>query len=331
MFYGWRPYVPVAQRRANAVAKLAKISKKTGRIHDPVILEGRKIATTFWGKAWCNHLESHSDFSNRLPRGRTYARNGSIVDLQIEQGVIRSRVSGSDLYTVEIRIAPLEPSKWTNIREVCRGSIGSLIELLKGTFSKSVMTILCDQKNGLFPLPGEFTFSCSCPDWASMCKHVAATLYGVGSRLDSRPELLFLLRGVDQNELIGEVFEAVSGQVAGTKAGDISESELSNVFGIEIDATDMNMVEKRPRNIKKQEKVKRIERKERNIPKIIAIEPTKSAKSQKTRQKKAKITGKSLKKPSAGKKSASRTASRGVEAPKVAAKRRKSKRDGAAS
>jgi len=102
-YYGFRPYVPVAKRRAIAARELEKLRKK-GRKISPVVLEGRTIARTFWGKAWCENLERYSDFENRLPRGRTYVRNGSVVDLQIERGQVRATVSGSELYTVRIDI-----------------------------------------------------------------------------------------------------------------------------------------------------------------------------------------------------------------------------------
>src|SRR6516165_2714205 len=99
MWFGFRPYVPVAQRRAQAAREVAKRQKK-GQTVSPVVIEGRAIATTFWGKAWCDNLESYSDFANRLPRGRTYVRNGSVIDLQITPGQIKALVSGSEIYKV---------------------------------------------------------------------------------------------------------------------------------------------------------------------------------------------------------------------------------------
>ncbi len=230
----WPPYVPVAERQRRAAQKIAKM-KKSGQDVSPVEIVGRKIAATFWGDAWCRNLEAYSDYANRLPRGRTYVRNGLVLDLQIDAGRVRALVSGTKLYTLAIKIKTLPKKKWTEIKTQCAGQIDSLVELLQGSFSKSVMEIVSRKGEGLFPSPQEITLSCSCPDWASMCKHVAATLYGVGARLDHEPELLFTLRGVDPTEMV----EAAVGQpTAAGKAprGRVLETDqLSSVFGIEID------------------------------------------------------------------------------------------------
>ena len=200
-YYGFRPYVPVAQRRAQAAREVEKLKKK-GQTISPVAINGRKIAESFWGKAWCDNLERYSDFANRLPRGRTYVRNGSVVDLQIERGMVRAMVSGSSIYKVKIDGGAISQQRWRAIVKDCAGSIGSLVELLSGKLSKNVMERVCREGDGLFPAPTEIKMSCSCPDWAGMCKHVAATLYGAGARLDAAPDLLFTLRGVDRTELI---------------------------------------------------------------------------------------------------------------------------------
>ena len=168
------------------------------------MIEGRKIAGTFWGEAWCDNLERYSDFANRLPRGRTYVRNGSVVDLQVGPGRVTALVSGSTMYDVKVTVGPVPRARWSAICKDCSGAIDSLVELLQGRFSKGVMTRLCEEKTGLFPSPKDILFTCSCPDWASMCKHVAAVLYGIGARLDHQPELLFTLRKVDQQDLIAK-------------------------------------------------------------------------------------------------------------------------------
>src|ERR1700722_17639153 len=234
--FGWRPYVPVAQRRARAARALAKLSKKNGPAASPVILDGRKIASTFWGEAWCDNLEAYSDYANRLPRGRTYVRNGSVVHLEVSQGKVTARVSGTSLYKIEIKIKPLAPSLWKSIQTECAGKIDSLIELLQGKLSSSVMQIVTRAERGLFPTPKEIDLDCSCPDWADLCKHVAASLYGVGARLDQSPELLFLLRGVDPADLISKVSaaEAVRQTAATDGAPALTDKELTDVFGIEL-------------------------------------------------------------------------------------------------
>lgn len=235
-YYDWKPYVSVAERRRKAQKKIDVLRKK-GIDIQPVTIDGRKIAKTFWGEAWCNHLESFSDFENRLPRGRTYVRNGSVCHLTISKGKIEAKVSGSELYTIAVKIKPLPEKKWIDVKQRCTGQIGSLLELLQGNLSDHVMQVVTDRENGLFPLPGEISLDCSCPDWATMCKHVAAVLYGVGARLDHKPELLFTLRGVNHEELISADAEAaVSAATAAGKSKRLAAGELGDVFGIEIDS-----------------------------------------------------------------------------------------------
>jgi uncharacterized Zn finger protein len=234
-YYGFRPYVSVAERRRKAEREMAKLAKK-GKAIRPVQIEGRTIARSFWGRAWCDNLESYMDYANRLPRGRTYVRNGSVVHLDIRSGEIEATVSGSELYQVRISITPAAKAKWKRLCHECSGAIGSLVELLRGRFSDHVMGIITRKETGLFPAPAEIKLKCSCPDWATMCKHVAAVLYGVGARLDQSPELLFTLRSVNHEELITQA--ATAKDLAGKTpaAGpELAESEIGAVFGIELD------------------------------------------------------------------------------------------------
>jgi uncharacterized Zn finger protein len=232
-FYGWSRYVPVAERRAKAVKQLDKMKKKGLQVQ-PVSLTGRKIAASFWGKGWCDHMESFGDYANRLPRGRTYVRNGSVCHLEIKGGQITAIVSGSTLYNVAITITPLHKNKWAAVRAACTGRIGSLIDLLRGRLNKGVMAVVADQNTGLFPLPGEMKFTCDCPDWAGMCKHVAAVLYGVGARLDHAPEMLFILRGVNHEELVDVSSALTATSKTGTSRRRIAPAGLADVFGIEM-------------------------------------------------------------------------------------------------
>jgi len=233
--YGyWKPYVPVAQRREQAARRI-RLLKKQGMEIKPIKIEGRRIARTFWGKSWCRHLEKFSDYANRLPRGRTYVRNGSVCHLEIKPGVIEAMVMGSRMYHVKVKIKTLPKTKWLAVKKRCAGGIGSLLELLEGRLSKSVMEVVTDRDTGLFPLPREISLDCDCPDWAVMCKHVASVLYGVGARLDENPELLFELRRVKHDELISEqtVVSAAAGK-GKSKRKRIAAGDLSDVFGIEI-------------------------------------------------------------------------------------------------
>ena len=231
--FRWKPYVSVAQRREKAMRHISK-RQKQGLAVQPVAIDGRKIARTFWGDSWCKHLESFSDYENRLPRGRAYVRNGSVCHLEITSGEVKAIVSGSELYDVKVTIGKLPEKKWSAVKERCSGQIGSLLELLKGELSNSVMSVVTDRQKGLFPLPAEISMECSCPDWAVMCKHVAATLYGVGARLDDKPELLFVLRGVDHEELIEA--DAATFMTRGRQGGSrrIADGNLEDVFGIEM-------------------------------------------------------------------------------------------------
>jgi len=235
MSYGdWEPYVPVAARRARAAKEVDKLRKKGTKV-EPIEVQGRKIVRTFWGEAWCRQLENFSDYQNRLPRGRTYVRNGSVCHLAISSGKVEAIVSGSQLYRVNVSISPLPVQTWENVCKKCTGQIGSVLELLQGRFSNHVMAIVTDQNQGLFPRPNEITLACNCPDRAKMCKHVAAVLYGVGARLDHQPELLFLLRDVDHEELITlemDIQLATSGK---GKSRRLAGADLSDVFGVDIE------------------------------------------------------------------------------------------------
>ena len=236
-YYGFRPYVSVAERQRKAQRELAKLVKR-GLVVRPVAIEGRTIARSFWGQAWCDNLESYMDYANRLPRGRTYVRNGSVVHMDIQPGKISAMVSGSELYRVEIKIVRAPKAKWTALCRSCAGGIGSLVELLQGRFSDQVMGIITRRETGLFPSPSEIDMDCSCPDSAGMCKHIAAVLYGVGARLDQSPDLLFVLRSVNHEELIQQAAAAADlTNRANSSVPELSESELGAVFGIELDTT----------------------------------------------------------------------------------------------
>jgi uncharacterized Zn finger protein len=245
-YFQWKPYVPVAVRRRQAMKKMDALRKKGVNVL-PVEIKGRKIANTFWGEAWCKHLESYSDFENRLPRGRTYVRNGSVCHLAVSKGKIEAKVSGSELYNLTIKIKTLPPKKWDALKRRCAGQIGSLVELLQGRLSDHVMEVVTDRQEGLFPQPGEISFDCSCPDWASMCKHIAATLYGVGARLDQKPDLLFTLRGVNHEDLIAaDAAAAVSTATSRGKSKRLAAGKLAEVFGIDLDADNAREEETAP-------------------------------------------------------------------------------------
>ncbi|MDR1053079.1 MAG: hypothetical protein LBL39_02795 [Planctomycetaceae bacterium] len=233
MYYDFAPYVSVATKLANA-RKFAE--RELGKNAQPIVLENKKISVTFWGKAWCDNLENYAEEFNRLDRGKTYVRNGSVVHLAISKGEVLAYVAGSETYTVELKIDQLKPTKWKNVKKKCAGKIGSAIELLQGKLSANVLSIITDKKSGLFPLEKELHFNCTCPDsygiW--VCKHIAAVLYGIGSRLDKEPELLFVLRGVDHLELIDTNVKIKTGK---KDKETLDESTLTEIFGVELSNT----------------------------------------------------------------------------------------------
>ncbi len=234
-YYGFPEYVSVATRRARAQQRLKTLARK-GKKPSPVMIDGRTIATTFWGKAWCEYVEGHAALVNRLERGRSYVRNGLVVDLEVTKGQVRALVSGTDLYEVVIEIAPLPGPRWKAVRRHCGGQIGTLVELLSGRFSSAVMEVLSHREKGLFPAKGEMALRCSCPDGEWVCKHVAAVVYGVGARLDHAPELLFTLRGVDGADLIAEAGSVGQGAAAKTNPKRLAPGRLEDIFGIELEA-----------------------------------------------------------------------------------------------
>lgn len=231
----WGEYVPVADKRAKAVAKALALAKKENRKPQPVQPTARKMATTFWGRAWCEHLDQMDTHAARLKRGVTYLRNGSVVDLVIKPKSIEAIVAGSEPYRVEIKLDPLPRKIWAELKEKCSRTITSLLDLLAGKLDEETIKILTDPREGMFPLPKQVKPSCSCPDWTDYCKHVAATFYGVGCLLDAQPELLFTLRNVDQNELIGIKRLAPALENAIASSDSLGATDLGAVFGIEID------------------------------------------------------------------------------------------------
>jgi uncharacterized Zn finger protein len=233
---GWAPYVSVAERRKKAEREMAKLRKK-GHPVSPVVITGRAIATTFWGNAWCETMESFGDYENRLPRGRTYVRNGSVVDLQIAPLEVKALVSGSSIYTVTIAVKPVPKKHWESLCRDCAGGIDSLVELLQGRLSKAVMERICAPGTGLFPKSAEIKFSCTCPDGASMCKHVAAVLYGIGARLDEKPDLLFYLRAVDHQDLVAGLGKDLPRTKTAPASANILEADdMAALFGLDMAA-----------------------------------------------------------------------------------------------
>jgi len=208
-YYDYFPeYVSVAEKKEKAKKQIEKMKKKNPNL-EPIIIEGKNIANTWWGKAWNKNLENYADYSNRISRGRSYVRNGAVLDLKIEPGVVRALVQGSAKkpYEIEIKIVPLSNEKWESILTLCNHKIDNLAELVEGKFPKELEEIFTLKGKGLFPTDKEIKFSCSCYDWADMCKHVTAALYGIGARFDEDPTLFFKLRNIDFEVLLKKTIE----------------------------------------------------------------------------------------------------------------------------
>ena len=232
--WGFYPPAPTVEERKAKAAKMRKKLQQDGRKLEPVDIDGRKIAKTFWGKAWCDNIESYQDYAYRLDRGRSYVRSGAVLDLQIGKGNVEALVAGSDRepYRVRIRIDAADPAKWSALVKRSLGRISSLLALTQGKVPEDLLRDFCDRETGLFPAPREMHLSCSCPDVAGCCKHVAAVLYGVGARLDDDPALFFALRSIDPKDLVAQ--GAVEEITRGAES-EIAGDDLSDVFGIALD------------------------------------------------------------------------------------------------
>jgi len=229
----WYYYEDAYELKADVRRSIAKRKKQGEKFEKLSAPTGRKLTHTFWGTSWCSHLESHQDYENRLPRGRSYLRKGCVYDLSIEQGRVTSVVEGSYLYDVSVKIQPLLKADWERIKTQCAGGVASLLDLLGGKLGEGVLRTISDHEHGLFPRPSEIRFSCSCPDDASMCKHVAATLYGVGVKLDADPNLFFVLRSVDPSELLSGATQQTLQDAQGADAA-LAGEDLGALFGIDL-------------------------------------------------------------------------------------------------
>ena len=236
---GFAPYVSVAELKAKARKYIEKQAKK-GVILSPVELEGRTIAKSWWGKAWCDNLEKYADYASRLERGRRYVRANCVLDLQIGEGEVSATVQGSQSkpYSVTVRIDKLEEAQYERIVAQCSSKIQNLEDLVNGNFPDDLKTLFTEKGTGLFPSMAKIHFDCSCPDWADMCKHVAAVLYGIGSRFDKDPLLFFKLRGVDTDRLIGNAIhsriESMIDNALKPSGRIMGDDEVESLFGFAL-------------------------------------------------------------------------------------------------
>lgn len=259
-YYGFPKYVSVAEKKAMAEKKLTQLKKKNPGMK-PVIVQGSALARTWWGKEWNKNLERYADYSNRIDRGRSYVRHGAVLDLQITAGSVNALVQGSRSkpYDVHIRIASIAKKNWAGLIADCKGKLESLQTLIAGKFPKELTELFTRKGSGLFPSPKDITFDCSCPDWASMCKHVAAVLYGIGTRLDEDPNLFFVLRNVDSRDLLSTALAESRTDLlsrAEKTSSRILEpaADLSAMFGIDLGGANDVPLKKTPEQVPAKEK-----------------------------------------------------------------------------
>lgn len=291
---GYGDYISVDQKKAQAQERIKKLIKKGEKI-EPVYIEGKSIANTWWAKAWNKNLQLYADYTNRIGRGSSYVRNGFVLDLKISNGLVTALVSGKKIYNIHIDIAPLSITKWNTIKELCKGKIESVTELCSGKFPKDLILVFTDKDMGLFPSLNEMKFYCNCPDYAKMCKHISAVLYGIGARFDSDPNLFFTLRNVNISDLISvvvkektkSIIEKAKIKSKGTKI--LSDANLSSMFGVEVEGFDDKKVE--VKSLNKKVKLKTTKTKSKS---------KKTDKSNKSKNKNIK-NKKNLKKPNANK------------------------------
>ncbi len=274
--YDYYPsYVRVGDRKKKAAKLIVKLRKKRGDI-EPIEVKGRNLTRTWWGKSWSKNLERYADYENRLERGRSYVRHGSVVDLKITPKEVTALVqgSGSIPYKVKVSITSIKKKIWQDMIQACEGQLESVQSLLQGNFPKELESILTGSGTGLFPTPRQIDFNCSCPDSVYMCKHVAASLYGVAVRLDNKPELLFVLRGVKMEELVESAVRSQTQKfvkASKKKSSRVLQSseDLSSVFGLELDeniGVDKGKKELLKRSRKKTKATKKTVRKKKVLP-----------------------------------------------------------------
>jgi uncharacterized Zn finger protein len=300
----WPRYVPVAEKRAKAAKQLEKLKQKKGDVQ-PVVIQGNRIAASWWGKAWCSNLENYADYSNRIARGKSYVRHGCVLDLRIESGLVKALVQGSQKkpYEISIKIDTMTEKDARTVTDACAGQIESLQELVEGKFPKELETLFKAKGSGLFPSPHEIHFNCSCPDWASMCKHVAAVLYGIGARFDIAPTLFFTLRGIDADALIGKAIANKTTQMLKDSdrktARVLKDDDLGAVFGIEMDdrrdVVAVESVEKKTRKSGEKDDLAKEKRtgKKATLPSVKPVQRKKVSKSELTKKGKPGVSRKS--------------------------------------
>ena len=181
----------------------------------PVPADGLQVdrfGTSWWGEQWMQALgRLGGGYSNRLPRGRTYARAGRVVNLVMGAGEVTAGVVGTRTrpYSVRISLRTFSRAQWQTVIDILARQARFTVALLRGELPAAVGEAVEHEGLDLFPASkNDLETECSCPDWANPCKHVAAVHYVVAAALDADPLLIFVLRGLGRNELMAALSEA---------------------------------------------------------------------------------------------------------------------------
>lgn len=216
---------------------MARQKKTTESKTFTISVSSRKITTSWWGMAWQDKITSYSDYANRLPRARSYLRNGKVRELAIEPNFVTAKVKGTRPrpYNVQVYIEPLSDYKKQVIRQLFNEQISSVEELLTGSFPKALADQFLKGDCPLFPTDDEISFYCSCPDMAYLCKHVGAVLYSIGVVFDEDPSLFFKLRNLEIGQLvqatIDERLDVYLEHASKASERQIVASDVNEIFG----------------------------------------------------------------------------------------------------
>jgi uncharacterized Zn finger protein len=189
--YSWGHYEPA---RPRPVKDGLKTKSQRGQIGE-----------TWWSKRWIGVLESF-DMGARLSRGRSYARNGQVVSIDVQKGVVAAKVQGSQPkpYSIKIELKPLSEKDWDKVTDAMASQAVFAARLLAGEMPPNIEEAFGKANVSLFPTSEkDLITDCSCPDWANPCKHIAAVYYLLAERFDEDPFLIFKLRGRTREEIIG--------------------------------------------------------------------------------------------------------------------------------
>jgi uncharacterized Zn finger protein len=197
------------------------------------------IGSTWWSKRWVGVLESFN-MGARLTRGRSYARQGQVISIDVQPGLVKAKVQGSRPrpYNVEIHLKPLSDQDWDKVTDAMADQAIFAAKLLAGEMPTNIEEAFSAAKISLFPTAArELETACSCPDWANPCKHIAAVYYLLAERFDEDPFLIFKLRGRTKEQII-EVLrqkrvETLPAESASPSADVVDATETENTLSLE--------------------------------------------------------------------------------------------------